>query len=240
MKASTIFAASFAALTALTVTGHARAQNEPRASMRTEKAEQVTDRILSESTELYRALVSGNEIPQALAESSQCIAVIPDVKTAALAVGGTHGDGVAFCRTYGGQWSRPIFIDMTGASIGLQAGLKSADYVLFMTANDSKHRLERDELQLSGSLSAVAGSFQKGFTPPREGTVAFTRSGGLFAGASLGTVMIRRDNGDQRAFYGTSTPYTTFEGGVPEKKLEAASAITDLLPKTKATGETAG
>src|SRR6202035_1334780 len=60
-------------------------------------------------------------IPMDIAAKAHCVAVIPGYKKGAFIVGGQYGQGVATCRT-GTGWSAPVFIQLTGASFGLQAG----------------------------------------------------------------------------------------------------------------------
>jgi lipid-binding SYLF domain-containing protein len=60
-------------------------------------------------------------IPLDIAAKAHCIAVIPGFKKGAFLVGAQYGQGVATCRTRMG-WSAPVFIQLTGASFGFQAG----------------------------------------------------------------------------------------------------------------------
>ncbi len=64
-------------------------------------------------------------IPLDIAAKATCVAVVPGFKKGAFLVGGQYGQGVATCRTGKGTWSAPVFIQMTGASFGLQAGGQS-------------------------------------------------------------------------------------------------------------------
>jgi lipid-binding SYLF domain-containing protein len=71
-------------------------------------------------------------IPKDLLEKAECIAVFPSVLKAGFIVGGRGGRGVASCRTVRG-WSAPAYFNLGGASIGLQIGAQSTDFVmLFM------------------------------------------------------------------------------------------------------------
>ena len=61
---------------------------------------------LDSAAVVIRNMTSSHQIPSAVLENAESIAVIPAVKQAALIVGGKHGDGVASCRTRT-SWSAP-------------------------------------------------------------------------------------------------------------------------------------
>lgn len=189
---------------------------------------------LREGIEVYRAIVKGSHgaIPRSVQANAKCAMVFPNVITAALAVGGIHGDGVAFCKNASQEWSNPVFVDLTGASLGVQAGVKSADVVLFMTGENARTAIERGSFQLGGELSAVAGKFDETFSAPTAGVVAYTRTEGVFAGASLGGVNISRDQEDEKAVYGASgASANLFERKVPASMEQNVSELKKLLPE---------
>src|SRR3954465_3767177 len=77
--------------------------------------------------------VPDKEIPRDLLESAEAVAVCPGVLKAAFIVGGRKGDCVISRRTLKRQWGSPVFYNLAGGSIGLQAGGAKTDYVmLFM------------------------------------------------------------------------------------------------------------
>lgn len=87
------------------------------------------------STVLNAMLESGN-IPHDLLAKADCVVVLPGVKKFGLGVGGIGGRGPMSCRrgnNFGGDWSAPAMYSVGGASIGLQAGGSSTDYVLLIT-----------------------------------------------------------------------------------------------------------
>lgn len=45
-------------------------------------------------------------------------------------VGVRHGRGVIVTRDEAGKWKPPMFVDITGASVGWQAGIQGTDLVL--------------------------------------------------------------------------------------------------------------
>ena len=95
-------------------------------------------------------------IPLDIAAKAQCVIVVPGFKKAAFLVGGQYGQGVATCRTESG-WSAPAFVQLTGASFGLQAGGQSTDLVLISVTRHSLDDLLKDKVKLGGDIGVAAG-----------------------------------------------------------------------------------
>src|SRR6201996_5635899 len=95
-------------------------------------------------------------IPLDIASKAHCVAVVPGYKKGAFLVGGQYGQGVATCRTATG-WSAPVFIQLIGASFGLQAGGQSTDLVLVGVNRRSLDDLLKDKVKLGGDIAASAG-----------------------------------------------------------------------------------
>src|SRR5271170_5389452 len=95
-------------------------------------------------------------IPESVAASATCVAVVPSFKKGAFVVGAQYGQGVVTCRTRHG-WSAPAFIQLTGASFGLQAGGQATDLVLLTTTHNAFQRLLHDKVKLGGDASVAAG-----------------------------------------------------------------------------------
>src|ERR1700722_4784731 len=95
-----------------------------------DESAKLADRIEAAHAVLHELMATPDKgVPLDIAAKAHCIAVIPGYKKGAFLVGGQYGQGVATCRT-GAGWSAPVFIQITGASFGLQAGGQSTDLVL--------------------------------------------------------------------------------------------------------------
>src|SRR5580692_12186779 len=80
-------------------------------------------------------------IPDKVMSDAKCIAVIPSMVKIAVGFGGSHGKGVATCRTESGRWSAPAPITITGGSWGLQLGGQAVDLVMVITNQDGMQHL---------------------------------------------------------------------------------------------------
>src|SRR5262249_46271215 len=59
-------------------------------------------------------------IPPALLQDAQGVAIIPHVVKAGFVFGGRYGRGVILVRNPDGCWSNPLFLSLTGGSVGWQ------------------------------------------------------------------------------------------------------------------------
>src|SRR5580658_563993 len=119
--------------------------------------EKLDARIEAAHEVLHQLMTTPDKgIPEDIASKAKCVAVVPGFKKGAFVVGAQYGQGVVSCRT-GHGWSAPAFIQLTGASFGLQVGGQSTDLVLVGTTHDAFERLLHDKLKLGGDIAAAAG-----------------------------------------------------------------------------------
>ncbi len=199
---------------------------------RQSRAFKEAELVLAKSTELYQEISQGKlgKVPPSILQRTKCVAIFPDTVTISAGLGGTHGDGVGFCKTADGEWENPMFLNLIGGSVGLQAGVKSADMVLYIVGQRAAEALQKGSFKVGGELSAVAGSFDKTVPSPQAEVIAYSRSQGLFMGASIDGVSITRDDSDERAFYGLRQ--TTRTAKIPEELEEKVNRLRNALPAT--------
>jgi lipid-binding SYLF domain-containing protein len=145
-------------------------------------------------------------IPHDLLDKAEAVAVFPNVIKAGFIVGGRGGRGVISRRVRGG-WSAPAFFNLGGASIGLQIGASSTDFVLLFMNQDALKGLLEDKFEIGGEGSVAAGPVGRAASASTDaqlkaGIISYSRSKGLFAGLELKGVVINPDNDDNRAVYG--------------------------------------
>jgi lipid-binding SYLF domain-containing protein len=159
-------------------------------------------------------------VPLDIAAKAQCVAVVPGFKKGAFLVGAQYGQGVATCRTSKG-WSAPVFIQLTGASFGLQAGGQSTDLVLLGMNRRSIDDLLRDKVKLGGDIAVAAGpvgrNSQASTTELANAEfLTYSRSKGLFAGVDLTGDVVNENEDDTKAYYGHDMTYKQIlSGSVP-------------------------
>ncbi len=152
-------------------------------------------------------------IPQGLLRDARGVAIIPNVVKAGLVVDGRFGRGVVLARQPDGSWGNPVFITLSGGGIGVQAGVESTDVVLvFRTAHSVDRFLSgRGKLTLGGDVAIAAGPLGREAEAATDARLkaeiwSYSRSRGLFAGASLAGAAILIDHKSHEAFYSPHSP----------------------------------
>jgi lipid-binding SYLF domain-containing protein len=165
-------------------------------------------------------------IPQNVFDSAECVAVFPSTIKGGFIVGAQKGDGVVSCRTARG-WSAPVFLHMTGGSVGAQIGVQSTDFVLlFMNRSGADHLL-KNEFTVGAEASVAAGPVGREAGASTDWKLnaeilSYSRSKGLFVGAALNGVKISTDNSDMKHVYGAG--YNARDT-LLENKVEAPAAV---------------
>src|SRR5581483_1361950 len=91
-------------------------------------------------------------IPDNVFADAKCVAVIPSMVKIAVGFGGSHGKGVATCRTANG-WSAPAPVSITGGSWGLQLGGQATDLVLLVMNQKGMDALLSSKFKVGGDAS---------------------------------------------------------------------------------------
>jgi SH3 domain-containing YSC84-like protein 1 len=180
--------------------------------------QKLDERIEAAHAVLHELMATPDKgIPTDIAAKAHCVAVIPGYKKGAFIVGGQYGQGVATCRTSTG-WSAPVFIQLTGASFGFQAGGQSTDLVLVGVNRKSLDDLLKDKIKLGGDIAASAGPVgrdaQASTTELANAEfLTYSRSKGLFAGVDLTGDEVHQNTADTVAYYGKDIPYRVILSG---------------------------
>src|SRR5262249_16092746 len=117
------------------------------AASRAESAAKVLDEIMS---------APDKGIPEEVLGSAKCIAVVPTLIKGGFLFGGSHGRGMATCRTESG-WSAPAPFHMTGGSFGFQIGVQGVDLVMMVMNEHGMQVLLSSKFKLGADASAAAG-----------------------------------------------------------------------------------
>jgi lipid-binding SYLF domain-containing protein len=145
-------------------------------------------------------------VPQYLLQDAAGIAIIPGVVKVGFIVGGEYGKGLLLLKDEDGSWSNPIFITLSGGSIGWQLGAQSADFVLVFKTERSVDSVLTDNLTLGVDVAAAAGPLGRRARASTDMQLkaeiySYSRSRGFFAGLSLDGALIQIDDEANAAFY---------------------------------------
>ena len=191
--------------------------------------------LVNEASEAYESIVKGpqSEVPRKILTGALCIGVIPNLMTGAFVVGGTHGEGLVSCKDKNGEWSQPATISLNQGSVGLQAGAKIADMVLFFRTTDAVEALKKGNFTLGTDVSAVAGSYDANISSSDAGVIVYSRSDGLFAGVSVNGSKVGKEQDMLERYYGERIDYSALlEGRQNTGSRGYTVNLTKLFPRS--------
>jgi hypothetical protein len=117
-----------------------------------------------------------------------------------------------------GAWSNPVFVKLTGGSIGFQAGVQSSDVVLVFRNDRSLDNLVNGKFTLGADAGVAAGPVGRNAAAATDGQLkaeiwSWSRARGLFAGVALDGAVLQIDDAANLDAYGSNTtPRMIFEG----------------------------
>jgi len=146
------------------------------------------------------------EIPPDLWTSARCVVVIPELKKAALVIGGEYGKGVMSCRA-GDRWSAPVFMQLAKGSWGFQAGVEQVDLVLLVMNDRGVQKLLANKVTLGADASVAAGPVGRRGAVGTDAAmtaeiVSYSKSKGAFAGIDISGGVLRPDEDANAGVYG--------------------------------------
>jgi lipid-binding SYLF domain-containing protein len=200
MTKSSAFARSFVALGAsvLMCAGMAWSADQSDIDKRIDNSANVLNEIMA---------APDKAIPDKVIRDAKCVAVIPSMVKIAVGFGGSHGKGVATCRTASGSWSAPAPITMTGGSWGLQLGGQAVDVVMIVTNDQGMQHLLASKFKLGADASAAAGPVGRDAGADTDWklkaeVLTYSRARGIFAGIDLNGAAVTQDKDETRILYG--------------------------------------
>jgi lipid-binding SYLF domain-containing protein len=172
----------------------------------------LDERLTSAQAVIQEVMATPDKgIPQSILAGASCVIVIPSYKKGALIVGAQYGQGVATCRTHNG-WSAPVFIQLTGGSLGWQIGGQATDLVLVAMNQNGMQDMLKSKFKLGADAAATAGPVGRNAQASTDASMraeflTYSRSHGLFVGIDLDGTVLSQNADDTRAEYGADLPF---------------------------------
>lgn len=175
-----------------------------------EVKQKQAERLHASREVLKAALDEKSGISKSLTDKAKCIVVIPSVKKFAIGFGVDYGKGAMSCRlgeNFNGPWSAPSMTALEGGNFGLQVGLQATDLVLLVLNERGVDSLLKSKAKLGGDVSIAAGPIGRQMTAAtdlgmRAQILAYSHTGGVFAGVALTGSTLRPDNQGNESLYG--------------------------------------
>ncbi|MET0048749.1 MAG: lipid-binding SYLF domain-containing protein [Sedimenticola sp.] len=189
--------------------------------------------VLEVLGELQR--IPEESIPPALLENAGAVAVIPNVLKVGLVIGGRYGKGVVTVRKEDGRWSDPLFLTVTGGSVGWQLGAQSTDVVLVFKSRKSVDSLVDGKFTLGADAAIAAGPVGRQAAAATDVQLqseifSYSRSRGLFVGIALDGASLEIQQMDNARYY--KQPEITAQqiiDGMAATRPESANQLIEML-----------
>jgi lipid-binding SYLF domain-containing protein len=169
------------------------------------------------------------------------VLVVPAYYKAGFIIGGSYGDGVLLKRQRDGSFGDPAFYRMTSGSIGLQAGMQSAEIMFMILTDNGMQAVLEDEFKIGANVGISIGAVGAGAeaattTNVGNDIVAYSLNAGLFAGGSFEGSIIKPRRDWNAAVYGVGQDKPPFI--VERNQLIYAddlkrSLVAQMLPATQ-------
>ncbi len=202
------------------------------------------DRV-KESADVMREIIGQPDkgIPGKLLDGSKCVIVLPSVKKGAVGIGGSYGRGVMLCRggdDFKGPWSAPIMMASSSASIGLQLGGESTDFVILVMNESGARSMLKNKVKLGADASIAAGPVGRTSEASTNASLkaqmlSYSRSRGVFGGVSLSGATLRPDGDANDNLYGKKVTSEQIVKGQGIVVPEAAKPLIETLTTATAT-----
>jgi len=189
---------------------------------------------IDESVKVIREMM-GQEDAGAMAHvlnNAKGVAIFPSVVKAGFILGGKYGEGLILRRNSStGKWYGPSFVNIVGASWGLQIGAQSIALVLVVNNERGMDPFLRgDSFKLGGDVAVVAGPVgRRGEAATdinlKASIYSYSMSKGLFAGLSLEGAGMKVDENANQVYWGKPTS--------PEKAMDTRASKKAIVRLTQ-------
>ena len=176
---------------------------------------------------------------RSLMRRAQGVLIIPQALKAGFFIGGEGGTGVLMTRQLD-SWSAPAFYTMGAGSIGLQFGAQTSEVVLVFMTERAVDAVLFNKVMLGADASAAAGPIGAGIeagttTNFREDVYTYSKSKGLFAGASLeGAILDTRESLNREYYARDISPQDiVFKNRVDNRGADDLRAALNALLRTR-------
>ena len=152
-----------------------------------------------------------NSIPESMLADAQGLVIIPNMIKGGFVIGGRHGRGVLLVRDENLNWRAPVFVTMTGGSIGWQVGVQATDVILVFKTTQSVQGILNGKFTIGADAAAAAGPVGRQAAAATDLKLkaeifSYSRSRGLFAGVSIDGSVLKLDQIANATYYRHPAP----------------------------------
>jgi lipid-binding SYLF domain-containing protein len=196
---------------------------------------QKDEDTLRKANVLLQDMLNSKDISPTVLSKADCVLILPGVKKFGFGVGGSGGRGPLLCRSgqnFDGKWSAPAMFTVGGASVGLQVGGSSSDFVLLLMNPKVVNQILNGKTKMGTDATAAAGPGATAASASDADILTYGKAKGVFAGVSLGGATVEPDNdANYRLYEKTLTATDIVRGRDVKPSTEGKSLVTVLDSK---------
>jgi len=189
---------------------------------------------LRQANLVLQGLLNSKDIPRDVLSSANCVLILPNVKKFSFGIGGSGGRGPLLCRTgqdFKGKWSTPAMYSVGGASVGVQLGGSSSDFVLLLMHPKVVNQVLNGKTKMGTDATAAAGPGATAASASDADILTYGRAKGLFAGVSLGGATVESDDDANYRLYGKTLTATDIVRGTDVTPSAEGKSLVAVLNK---------
>lgn len=193
---------------------------------------QKDEDTLQQANIVLNDMLNDKNIPPDLLAKADCVLILPGVKKFGFGIGGSGGRGPLLCRSgqnFEGQWSAPAMYSVGGASVGLQVGGSSSDFVLLLMNQKVVNQVLKGKTKMGTDATAAAGPGATAASATDADILTYGRASGMFAGVSLGGASVEPDNDANDRLYGKKLTASSIVRGNDVKPPTGGESLVSLL-----------
>jgi lipid-binding SYLF domain-containing protein len=183
---------------------------------------------------VLQKLLNSNNISPTVLSKADCVLILPNVKKFGIGIGGSGGRGPLLCRSgqdFEGTWSTPAMYSVGGASVGLQLGGSSTDFVLLLMTPKVVNQVLNGKTKMGTDATAAAGPGATAASASDAEILTYGEAKGVFAGVSLGGGTVEPDNDANYRLYSKTLTATDIVRGTDVKATTEGKSLVAVLDK---------
>jgi len=136
------------------------------------------------------------------------VLIVPRLLKGGFIFGGSGGSGVLLARDpQSGGWTSPAFYTIGSFTVGPQIGGEAAEIILLIMTQQGIDSMLATSAKLGADVEVAAGPVGVGTKAATADVIAFSRTKGLFAGASVeGAVIVARADWNEEYYKRAARP----------------------------------
>jgi len=193
---------------------------------------QKDEDTLRQANLVLQGLLNDHSISPTVLSKADCVLILPNVKKFGFGIGGSGGRGPLLCRggqNFDGKWSTPAMYSVGGASVGLQIGGSSTDFVLLLMTPKVVNQILNGKTKMGTDATAAAGPGATAASASDADILTYGRAEGLFAGVSLGGATVEPDNDANSRLYGKTLTATDIVRGTGIQATAEGKSLVKVL-----------